>query len=132
MRVETGIDLVEVARMEKSLASPRFWQRGFSPREREEIGARPNRAQSAAAVFAAKEVCAKAMGTGFRGIRLVEIELLHDGSGKPELHLSGAAGEFAQSSGLAFSVSLTHTRQHAAAVVVAYSDREKEQQGWKL
>ena len=132
MRVETGIDLVEVARMEKSLASPRFWQRVFSPREREEIGARPNRAQSAAAVFAAKEACAKAMGTGFRGIRRVEIELLHDGSGKPELHLSGAAGEFAQSSGLAFSVSLTHTRQHAAAVVVAYSDREKEQQGWKL
>ena len=128
MRVETGIDLVEVARMEKSLASPRFWQRVFSPREREEIGARPNRAQS----VAAKEACAKAMGTGFRGIRLVEIELLHDGSGKPELHLSGAAGEFAQSSGLAFSVSLTHTRQHAAAVVVAYSDREKEQQGWKL
>ena len=123
MRVETGIDLVEVARMEKSLASPRFWQRVFSPREREEIGA---------AVFAAKEACAKAMGTGFRGIRLVEIEPLHDGSGKPELHLSGAAGEFAQSSGLAFSVSLTHTRQHAAAVVVAYSDREKEQQGWKL
>ena len=97
MRVEAGIDLVEVARMEKSLASPRFWQRVFSPREREEIGARPNRAQSAAAVFAAKEACAKAMGTGFRGIRLVEIELLHDGSGKPELHLSGAAGEFAQS-----------------------------------
>lgn len=54
MRVETGIDLVEVARMEKSLASPRFWQRVFSPREREEIGARPNRAQSAAAVLPPK------------------------------------------------------------------------------
>ena len=38
MRVETGIDLVEVARMEKSLASPRFWQRVFSPRERDKVG----------------------------------------------------------------------------------------------
>lgn len=69
MRVETGIDLVEVARMEKSLASPRFWRGFFSP-EREEIGARPNRAQSAAAVFAAKEACAKAMGTASGGYAL--------------------------------------------------------------
>lgn len=97
-------------RVWKRASPPSVLAAGFSPREREEIGARPNRAQSAAADFAAKEACAKAMGTGFRGIRLVEIELLHDGSGKPELHLSGAAGEFAQSSGLAFSVSLTHTR----------------------
>lgn len=132
MRVETGIDLIEVERMEKSIASPRFWQRVFSSRERAELENRPNRAQAAAAVFAAKEACSKAMGTGFRGMHLTDIELLHDSLGKPELHLSGAAGEFARRSGLCFSVSLTHTRQYAAAVVVAYSEREKEQQGWKL
>ena len=128
--METGIDLVEVARMERASPPLGFGSGFFSP-GREEIRARPNRAQSVPRFCRQRGLC-QGYGNGLPGIRLVEIELLHDGSGKPELHLSGAAGEFAQSSGLAFSVSLTHTRQHAAAVVVAYSDREKEQQGWKL
>lgn len=124
IEIGTGIDLVEIDRMKRSLQSPRFWQRVFSPREREELQGRSNPAQSAAAVFAAKEACVKAMGTGFRGIRFVDIELLHDRFGKPELYVSGAAAAIAKENGLTFSVSITHTRQYAAAFVVAYRERE--------
>lgn len=121
MRV--GLDMVEVSRMADCLDSRHFIERVFGTREREELTARRFAPQSAAAAFAAKEAFAKALGTGIRGFSLCEVELLHDELGAPYLALSGRAKRLAEERGLTFAVSLSHTKELAAAVVVA---QEKE------
>ena len=115
----TGIDLVKIDRIAKSLQNPRFWTRVFSPPERDFLEQKKDPAPSPAANFAAKEAFAKARGTGMRGFALTEVELLREENGCPRLHLTGNAAELAVARGLAeFSVSVTHTKEYAAAVVV--------------
>jgi len=95
----------------------RFYRRFFTPRERDYCQDDPHRL---AARFAAKEAVGKAFGTGIGDIRWVEIEILHDARGRPELHLHGDAAKLAESMGLTlWDVSLSHTNDHAIAVVVA-------------
>ncbi|MCR4925175.1 MAG: holo-ACP synthase [Clostridiales bacterium] len=114
----TGIDLVENERMKKSIENERFVQRVFGEREREELSKRNFPLQSMSAAFAAKEAFLKAIGTGLSGAPLNEIEVLHEKSGKPYLFLSGKAKEIAEQMHLTLDLSLTHTENYAAAVVV--------------
>ena len=109
-----GIDLIEIKRIKKSMQNPRFCKRVFGPSEWAFLQERGFSAQSAAASFCAKE----ALGTGVRGFSLAEVELLRGSLGEPSLHLSGAARRIAQERGLTFSVSVTHTKEYAAAVVI--------------
>lgn len=113
-----GIDLVEVKRIKKSIQNPRFCERVFGPAERAFLQERGFSAQSAAASFCAKEAFAKALGTGVRGFSLREVELLRGSFGEPSLHLSGQAQRIVCERGLVFSVSVTHTKEYASAVVI--------------
>ena len=116
-----GIDLIEVARIEKSLQNPRFLTRVFGDSEQLLIiGA--HRAERAAANFAAKEAFGKALGTGVRGFTLREVETLRDGQGAPYLHLSGKAAQEARERNLRFCVSLTHAGGYAQAIVIGYQE----------
>lgn len=119
MELFTGIDLIEIDRIRKSIQNPRFVSRVFSPKERELLQT-PKAAQTAAANFCAKEAFAKALGTGVRGFALCEVSVLRDALGAPYLQLSGKAKEIADARGLTFSVSLSHTENYATAVVIAY------------
>jgi holo-[acyl-carrier protein] synthase len=80
-----------------------------------------------AARFAAKEAVSKALGVGMNhisaeGIRWQEVEVLPDRRGKPLLCLSGRAQVLAQEQGLdQWAISLSHSREHAVAFVVASS-----------
>ena len=121
MIIRNGIDLVEVARIEKSMRNPRFMGRCFSAAERSLFAESARPAQRAAAHFAAKEAFAKALGTGVRGFRLQEVEVLRDELGAPILRLTGSAAEIAARSGLEFALSISHTADHAVAMVTAYS-----------
>ena len=119
-----GIDMVECSRLKKALRNPRFFQRVFGPGEQALLQERGypscnnNRwVETAAAGFCAKEAFGKAMGTGVRGFSLCEVELLRQESGAPYLRLSGQAQELAK--GWEFSVSVTHTKEYASAVVAA-------------
>ena len=95
----------------------RFLHRVYTERERERYGQRVN---ELAARFAAKEATSKALGTGIRGIRWREMEVLPNRRGKPVLILHGQAAARAAELGLTdFSVSLTHSRTDAMAFVVA-------------
>ncbi len=123
--MQVGLDMVEISRMAECLENPRFLERVFGKREREEWMARRMSPQSAAAAFAAKEAFSKALGTGLRGFALSEVELLHDDLGAPYLALSGKAQAIAQERGLTFSVSLTHTKELAAAVVVVQESGDR-------
>lgn len=117
--LSVGIDLIEINRIKQSIENQRFISRVFGEQERLELLRKHNNIQSFAAAFAAKEAFAKALGTGIRGFSLNEVELLHDELGAPYLKLSGNAQKIAEQKGLRFSVSVTHTDNYAAAVVIA-------------
>src|SRR5579863_6053299 len=122
----TGIDVVEVDRMERALTRPatgeRFRARVFTAGEIRycESRGRP-RFQSYAARFAAKEATMKALGTGWnRNVGWSEIEIVRERGQAPTIKLSGKAAAFAARRKIArFHLSLTHTASSAIAHVIA-------------
>jgi len=89
-----GSDLIDIRRIEKSLArfGDRFIQRVFTPEEQARSERNANRAASYAKRFAAKEACAKALGTGIdKGVYLHDIGVVNLASGQPTLVLTGGA-----------------------------------------
>jgi holo-[acyl-carrier protein] synthase len=120
----TGVDLIEIARVERALErhGERFLERVFTPAEVIYCRARP---AELAARFAAKEAVAKALGVGVRmmardGIRWLEAEIVGDHLGKPLVRLHGSAARRAEELGLTqWAISLSHSEKHAIAFVVA-------------
>ena len=129
MNISSGIDLIEIERIEKALNrhGERFLKRIFSKTELERLVKFKERqvnprliAAEVAARFAAKEACSKALGTGIGPVSWKEMEILNERSGKPVLRLTGKAAQIGGFLGYtSWSVSLTHSRGMAAAVVVA-------------
>jgi holo-[acyl-carrier protein] synthase len=116
--IAVGVDLVERTRLLRTYArfGERFLRRVFTPTELEQAAWRPERLVGR---FAAKEACAKALGTGVIGVAWREMEVLRLPGGKPALRLSGRAAERAALLGLtAFDVSIADTHHQAVAVVV--------------
>ena len=116
-----GTDICAVSRIEKAIQKEHFYERVFLEEERAYLEKKENaRAQSAAAMFAAKEAVAKALGTGFiRGIMPWTIEVTHDENGKPGVVLHGAAKEKLESiGGERIFLSLTHEGDMAMAFAV--------------
>lgn len=122
MIIGIGIDLTEISRIEESIQrfGNRFVQRVFTEAERKYCETKASPGSHFAARFAAKEACAKALGCGVAGgIRWLDMELRRDESGKPTLRLTGKASELAgQLAVKKIHVTLTHSRDQAAAVVV--------------
>ena len=91
-----GTDLCDIRRIEGTLAryGERFKMRLFTDVERTKAARRPlMSARVFAQCFAAKEACAKALGTGYRqGVFPRDIALANHASGQPYLTLSGGAG----------------------------------------
>jgi holo-[acyl-carrier protein] synthase len=109
-----GIDLLEIDRLERALERhPRLAERLFTDAERAYAAGRGRPGQHLAARFCGKEAVAKALGLDSWSFRDVEI-LGRDGP--PELRLHGAAAARAAELGVQVSISLTHTREQAAAV----------------
>jgi holo-[acyl-carrier protein] synthase len=118
MNVRTGVDLIEIARVEEVVSrhGKHYLERVYTPAELELCG---KRAESLAGRFAAKEAVAKALGCGIGEVDWKEIEILGDEHHAPVLHLHGKAEKKASELGLAgWSVSLSHNLSHAVAVVV--------------
>lgn len=95
MIIGTGTDLCEISRISASLDrfGERFMHRCFTERERMRAERKPaKRADRYAQMFAAKEACSKALGTGFRkGVFWRDMEVVPLSSGKPRLILHGGA-----------------------------------------
>ena len=110
-----GIDLLEIDRLERALKRhPRLAERLFTMAEREYAAARARPARHLAARFAAKEAVVKALGLN-GGFGLREIEIVS--GAPPTVRLWGRAAEAA--AGRQVDISLTHSRDNAAAVAVA-------------
>jgi holo-[acyl-carrier protein] synthase len=113
-----GIDLIEVERIENALARrPRLAERLFTAAELDYASARARPGRHLAARFAAKEAALKALGLG--GMRMGQVEVVGGGDGPPALRLTGDAAEAADRAGVRLAVSLTHSREMAAAAVTA-------------
>jgi holo-[acyl-carrier protein] synthase len=122
MIVGTGIDLVEIERIEQSVEryGERFLKRIYTAAEQAYCLRKKNAAESLAARFAAKEAGAKALGTGINhGVTWLEIEVVREPGGRPALAFHGRALEIATRLGMhSAALSLTHTRNLAMASVV--------------
>ncbi len=118
----SGIDLVEIKRIEKSLENDSFLPRFFGDEEIEFFKKKNMATESIAASFAAKEAFSKAVGTGLSGFALCEVQLLREESGKPYLAFSGKALELSKN--YQWSVSITHTNDVAAAMIVGLKTNE--------
>lgn len=113
-----GVDLIERARVVAVYAryGERFLRRVFTAGE---LTRARGQIARLAGRFAAKEACAKALGTGIGQVSWQEIEIDRLPSGKPALRLTGRAADRAAALGLlAFDVSISDTGDHALAVVV--------------
>lgn len=89
-----GSDMIDIRRVEKTLEryGERFTQRVFTEIERTKSDRRQARAASYAKRFAAKEACAKALGTGFsRGVYWRDLGVVNEPSGRPTMVFTGHA-----------------------------------------
>lgn len=119
MNLRTGVDLIEIARIEEVVSrhGKHYLERIYTPSELELCG---KRAESLAGRFAAKEAVAKALGCGIGEVDWKEIEILEDALHAPVLQLSGKAAQKANELKLtSWSVSLSHSQSHTVAFVVA-------------
>jgi holo-[acyl-carrier protein] synthase len=127
--VGTGIDVIEIARIERALkqSGQRFTQRVFADEEIAACRARRRSGPHFAVRFAAKEAVMKALGTGWaQGVRWVDIETVEesgDGARRFSLKLHGRVAELAAQLGARPYLSVSRTRSHALAFVLLESPR---------
>ncbi len=94
MILGVGSDLVDVRRIERTIErhGDRFLARVFTATERAKAEGRAKRAETYAKRFAAKEACAKALGTGLRaGVFWRDMGVINLASGRPTMRLTGGA-----------------------------------------
>ncbi|RVT44448.1 holo-ACP synthase [Rheinheimera sediminis] len=122
--VGLGTDIIEIARIEQSLArSPRLVQRVLTETEQQILAAHGQPARYFAKRFAAKEAAAKALGTGIgRGISFQHFSISNDPSGRPQLELIGPAKELADSMQVrSVWLSISDEQAYACATVILES-----------
>jgi holo-[acyl-carrier protein] synthase len=121
-----GVDLVDIDEFEKWLEDPRdpLGLRCFTPSELAIVGEGPNRAESLAGRFAAKEAVLKALGIGFGdGAALTDVETANDEHRSPEVILRGGASAMAIQRGISkWLISISHEKRLAIASAIAVGE----------
>ena len=122
-----GIDIIDIDRIKKVIDKygNRFKKRCFSISEIERSEKKLNSAESYAKRYAAKEACAKALGTGLaRGVFWKDIEVENNQYGKPFIKLHGKAKEIFKNmnknSNTLIEVSLSDEKKYAITNVTIY------------
>ena len=125
MIIGIGIDVCEIARMERLLVDGKFLGRYFSPEEQEYIECKgKGAAATMAGIFAAKEALTKALGTCLTSMKLEDICVLHDKHGAPYYDLRGEYAHHAAQRNIdSLHLSITHDGGVAAAVAIAERNR---------
>jgi holo-[acyl-carrier protein] synthase len=117
-----GIDSVQLARIARVYAEygGKFLTRILTDAEREYVARWADPVPRIAGRFAAKEACMKALGTGWGGgVRWRDIEVTRGPAGAPVAHLTGRAAEhLARLGGSHVHCTITHTDDHAMAIII--------------
>ena len=129
MIISTGVDLAEVDRIQAAIEQPRtgrrFRDRVFTEKEIAYCEKkRRGKYESYAGRFAAKEAVMKALGRGWGAkVRWLDIEVARARSGKPDIVLHDKTAQLAAERGIrSWALSITHTKQHGLAFVIAQDD----------
>ena len=132
MILGVGTDLIDIRRIERTLArfGARFVERVFTATEQIKAERRSDRAAAYAKRYAAKEACAKALGTGFRhGVYWRDIGVDNRPSGQPVLRLTGGAAQrlaLLTPTGMTARIDLSLTDEppfgHAVVIISAITD----------
>ncbi len=114
--VGIGNDIVEIERISKAIEKNGFKERVFTLKEIAQIEEKGNKVESYAGRFSAKEAISKALGTGVRGFNLVDIEILNNSLGKPEVTLKGNLEN--KNDKFIVDISISHCKEYATAVAI--------------
>ena len=127
--VGTGVDVIEIARIERALSrsGERFARRVFAHSEISDCRSRRRAGPHFAVRFAAKEAVMKALGTGWaEGVRWVDIETVTEPGGGPEqlsLRFHGRVAELVAERSAQPFLAVSRTRSHALALVLLESQQ---------
>ncbi len=131
MILSNGIDIVDIRRIKKTIDrfGDKFKKRCFSSDEILKSEMRKKSVESYAKRYAAKEACAKALGTGLaRGVFWKDIEIYNNKYGKPKIKLYNKALKFLKKnqhkSNCSIEVSLTDEANYAIANVIIYENKK--------
>jgi len=114
-----GIDLIEVKRIKKAMKREGFLERYFTENEIMMFEEHHMNPLKVAGNFCTKEAIVKMFGTGFRNIRLIDIEVLRDDLGKPTVHLQHRATELSSRLRIDYvHVSISNTADYVTAVAI--------------
>lgn len=119
MIIGIGTDIVEIKRIEKVInRTNSFIGKSFTKDEIIYFELRGLKANVIAGNFAAKEAVSKALGTGFRGFGLQDIEILRDQLGKPFVKLSSNIYRKLEIKEFTMHISISHSKENAIAYAV--------------
>ena len=132
MIISNGIDIIDIRRIKKTIDkySCRFKKKCFHPAEINKSESRLKSVESYAKRYAAKEACAKALGTGLaRGVFWKDIEVQNDKFGKPMIKLHNNALKFlkkiTKNNYYSIEVSLSDEKIYAIANVIIYGKEKR-------
>ena len=118
MIIGIGTDIIEIDRIENAINNnKRFLEKVFTIKEIEMFKKRNMRSEIVAGNFAAKEAIIKSLGTGFRGISLLDIEILRNDLGKPIVLLNNNVNKIINTR-YSISISISHNKTSAIAFAV--------------
>ena len=127
MIISNGIDIVDIRRIKKTIDkyNTRFKNRCFHSGEIKKSESRLKSVESYSKRYAAKEACAKALGTGLaRGVFWKDIEVQNNKFGKPQIKLHNNAKKFlnqlTKSKNYSIELSLSDEKNYAIANVIIY------------
>jgi holo-[acyl-carrier protein] synthase len=123
-----GTDIIEIKRVEKAISrSPKFVEKLFTEQELEYYKKKNMKAHHIAGGFSAKEAVLKALGTGLRGFKWKDIEVLRGSVGKPIVRFGGNVKQFMEDNGIGLiHVTISHSKEFATATAVAEVSIERE------
>ena len=120
--MNNGVHIIEIARIKHSLENPKFLSRLFSPQELKFLMGKHFSPSFISEVYCAKCAFVKAMGMSFRGCTLNQISVLTDYIDSPYISLTGATKMKFASKKCQMTVSISHTKTYAAAVVTFFQN----------
>jgi len=130
MIIGIGIDIIDIRRIEKIIIKygDRFIKKCFLQTEIQRSENRRNTIESYAKRYAAKEACAKALGTGLaRGVYWKDIEVSNNNLGKPIIILHNKAAKILNqisSKNTRIEVSLSDEKNYAISNVIIFNDEK--------
>ena len=132
MIISNGIDIIDIRRIKKTIDKYnfKFKKKCFHSGEISKSESRFKSVESYAKRYAAKEACAKALGTGLaRGIFWKDIEVQNDKFGKPKIKLHNNALKYlkkmTKSNDYSIEVSLSDEKKYAIANVIIYGKEKR-------